>query len=177
MTLSTTLPFKIGSTVYFSPKGVGTITSVRDEVIAGENHTMCGIKLHRKDNLIRIRANPRTLKSIADFAGTDALAATLVILSGKGTPRSRAAGKWFGKFSELEKEINTAETLFALAETVRKLSRRLDVVIPPSERPVLIDAKQRMADTLVAVTGFIEADVLRMLNQALLDSGKNTLPE
>ena len=171
------LTFKIGSTVYYTQLGVGIITSVRDEVIAGESHTMCGIKLHRKDNLIRISANFKTLIDIADFAGADALTTTVAILSGKGPHRSHADGKWFGKISELEKRISTAETLFVLAETVRYSSRRLSVDIPQSERPVLIDAKWRLLDTLVAVTGFTEVDVLRLINQALIDSGKHALPE
>ena len=176
MTLSTTLPFKIGSTIYYVPAGVGTIISVSDEIISGLPCTMYGIQMLRQNKPMRVATKARALQDVADFAGANALKTVQEVLASKGAGQKRAAGHWFPKFSALEKKITTGETLAELAEAIRDLSRPVETEIPQSERPVLINAKWRLIDTLVAVTGFTEVDVLRLINQSLIDSGKNALP-
>ena len=156
MTNTATLPstFKAGDHIVYPAHGVGRVTGVEKQTVAGIELEVFVISFEQDKMTLRVP----TAK--ARSCGMRPLASTQIVTEALKTLQGRARVKrtmWSRRAQEYEAKINSGD-LISIAEVVRDLHRASDQPEQSySERQLYENALDRMARELAAVDG-IERD-------------------
>ncbi|WP_046868797.1 CarD family transcriptional regulator [Microvirga massiliensis] len=159
--------FKVGEAVVYPSRGVGRITAIEEQEVAGFKLEMFVISFDKEKAVLKVpteRAAKQGLRKVADAAGIDAALATL-----SGRARSKR-GMWSRRAIELEAKIASGD-ISTIAEVVRDLHRgegQADASF--SERGLYEAALSFLVSEISASKDISETETLRLIEAALAKS-------
>ncbi|MEO0982602.1 MAG: CarD family transcriptional regulator [Pseudomonadota bacterium] len=140
--------FSVGQNVVYPAHGVGTVTGVEKQTVAGMDLEVYVVSFDQDKMILRVPTNR------AEASGMRALAGTKLVDDAMKTLGGRARIKrtmWSRRAQEYEAKINSGD-LISIAEVVRDLHRGEDQPEQSySERQLYESALDRMARELAAV--------------------------
>ena len=156
--------FKVGESVVYPAHGVGTITSIETEEVAGYSLELFVIEF-QKDKM-RLKVPVAKAKSV----GMRALADEDFVEQGLKVLRGRARIKktmWSRRAQEYDAKINSGDLIY-IAEVVRDLYRAENQPEQSySERQLYEAALDRMAREIAAVRGISETEAQHVIEDNL----------
>jgi RNA polymerase-interacting CarD/CdnL/TRCF family regulator len=171
------IAFQVGDVVFYVGNGVGEITAIVEENIAGAPCTLFVITSKRKPGVLKVPLGNPKLLSAKTFVGKDPLTQVRDVLSqspGAGRP---SKGKWAPKFQAIERRLAEVSTLYDVLTIVRDMSRPINDVHPLSSIDVQRSLKWWLVDSLSPVLKRPEDNVLKTLNKILKENGKLAFPD
>mgnify|MGYP001766865649 FL=1 len=157
--------FKAGEYIVYPAHGVGQITGIEDQEIAGYKLELFVISFEKDKMTLRV-----PVSKIATV-GMRKLADTAVVKKALETVKGRARIKrtmWSRRAQEYEAKINSGD-LIAIAEVVRDLYRADSQPEQSySERQLYEAALDRMAREVAAVDHISETEAIRQIEQNLM---------
>jgi CarD family transcriptional regulator len=142
--------FAVGDHVVYPTHGVGRVTGVVDEEIAGHRLTLIVIEFEENRMVLRVpvqKARSAGLRKLSTRKAIDTALATL-----KGRARVKRT-MWSRRAQEYEAKINSGDPV-AIAEVVRDLHRNAGQPDQSfSERQIYEQAMDRLAAELAAIDG------------------------
>jgi CarD family transcriptional regulator len=157
--------FKAGEHIVYPAHGVGQITGIEDQEIAGYKLELFVISFEKDKMTLRV-----PVSKIATV-GMRKLAETSVVKKALETVKGRARIKrtmWSRRAQEYEAKINSGD-LIAIAEVVRDLYRADSQPEQSySERQLYEAALDRMAREVAAVDHVSETEAVRQIEQNLM---------
>ncbi len=157
--------FKAGEHIVYPAHGVGQITSIEDQEIAGYKLELFVISFEKDKMTLRV-----PVSKIA-VVGMRKLAETSVVKKALETVKGRARIKrtmWSRRAQEYEAKINSGD-LIAIAEVVRDLYRADSQPEQSySERQLYEAALDRMAREVAAVDHISETEAIRQIEANLM---------
>jgi CarD family transcriptional regulator len=157
--------FKAGEHIVYPAHGVGQITGIEDQEIAGYKLELFVISFEKDKMTLRV-----PVSKIATV-GMRKLAETSVVKKALETVKGRARIKrtmWSRRAQEYEAKINSGD-LIAIAEVVRDLYRAdSQPEQSNSERQLYEAALDRMAREVAAVDHVSETEAIRQIEQNLM---------
>lgn len=157
--------FKAGEYIVYPAHGVGQITGIEDQEIAGYKLELFVISFEKDKMTLRV-----PVSKIATV-GMRKLAETSVVKKALETVKGRARVKrtmWSRRAQEYEAKINSGD-LIAIAEVVRDLFRADSQPEQSySERQLYEAALDRMAREVAAVDHISETEAIRQIEQNLM---------
>ncbi|RYE49977.1 MAG: CarD family transcriptional regulator [Hyphomicrobiales bacterium] len=156
--------FNIGQHVVYPAHGVGRVTAVETQQVAGMKLEVFVVAFEQDKLILRVP----TAKAAS--SGMRALASTRIVGDALKTLGGRARIKrtmWSRRAQEYEAKINSGN-LISIAEVVRDLHRAGDQPDQSySERQLYESALDRMARELAAVENIKHADAVEKLSKSL----------
>ena len=156
--------FNIGQHVVYPAHGVGRVTGVETQQVAGMKLEVFVVAFEQDKLILRVP----TAKAAS--SGMRALASTRIVGDALKTLGGRARIKrtmWSRRAEEYEAKINSGN-LISIAEVVRDLHRAGDQPDQSySERQLYESALDRMARELAAVENIKHADAVEKLSKSL----------
>ncbi|MDP3492068.1 MAG: CarD family transcriptional regulator [Hyphomonadaceae bacterium] len=156
--------FNIGQHVVYPAHGVGRVTGVETQQVAGMKLEVFVVAFEQDKLILRVP----TAKAAS--SGMRALASTRIVGDALRTLGGRARIKrtmWSRRAQEYEAKINSGN-LISIAEVVRDLHRAGDQPDQSySERQLYESALDRMARELAAVENIKHADAVEKLSKSL----------
>jgi CarD family transcriptional regulator len=156
--------FNIGQHVVYPAHGVGRVTGVETQQVAGMKLEVFVVAFEQDKLILRVP----TAKAAS--SGMRALASTRIVGDALKTLGGRARIKrtmWSRRAQEYEAKINSGN-LISIAEVVRDLHRAGDQPDQSySERQLYESALDRMARELAAVENIKHADAVEKLSKSL----------
>jgi CarD family transcriptional regulator len=157
--------FKAGEHIVYPAHGVGQITGIEDQEIAGYKLELFVISFEKDKMTLRVPV------SKISTVGMRKLAETTVVRKALDTVKGRARVKrtmWSRRAQEYEAKINSGD-LIAIAEVVRDLYRADSQPEQSySERQLYEAALDRMAREVAAVDHVSETEAIRQIEQNLM---------
>ncbi len=156
--------FKKGDHIVYPAHGVGRVTGVEKETVAGFDIEVYVVSFEQDKMTLRVP----TAKAIS--AGMRALANDKILKNAmetlKGKPKVKRT-MWSRRAQEYEAKINSGD-LISIAEVVRDLHRQEDQPEPSySERQLYESALDRMVREVAAVEKLDRDKALEMLTETL----------
>ena len=155
-------PFRPGEHVVYPAHGVGKITTVETQEIAGTEMELFVIAFEKDKMTLRVP----TAKAVS--VGMRALSEPAVVAKALETLKGRARVKramWSRRAQEYEQKINSGD-LIAIAEVVRDLHRTDEQREQSySERQLYEAALERLTREVAAVSGLGETEAQRQLDE------------
>jgi len=156
--------FKVGQHVVYPAHGVGRVTGVETQQVAGMKLEVFVVAFEQDKLILRVPV------AKAASSGMRALASTRIVGDALKTLGGRARIKrtmWSRRAQEYEAKINSGN-LIQIAEVVRDLHRAGDQPDQSySERQLYESALDRMARELAAVENIKHADAVEKLSKSL----------
>jgi CarD family transcriptional regulator len=163
-TMPNTLPFQIGEKVVYPAKGIGLITGIEEQEVAGFKLQLLVITFDQEKLTIRIplaKAKSSGLRKLSDPA---VVAQSLAILSGRARPKR---GVWSRRAAAYQERLATGE-LTAVAEVLRDLNRSPeDAEASYSERQIIEGALDFMIKEVAVVNSMTETEARTLIEQSL----------
>jgi CarD family transcriptional regulator len=145
---ATSASFKVGDHVVYPAHGVGRITGLEKQTVAGMNLEVFVIAFDQDRMTLRVPTAKATQSGLRALANTSIVDAALKTLAGRARIRRTM---WSRRAQEYEAKINSGD-LVSIAEVVRDLYRAGDQPEQSySERQLYESALDRMARELAAV--------------------------
>lgn len=158
------LAFEVGQSVVYPAHGVGRITSVEKQTVAGMELEVYVVAFDQDKMILRVPTNR------AEASGMRALAGSKLVDDAMKTLGGRARVKrtmWSRRAQEYVAKINSGD-LISIAEVVRDLHRGEDQPEQSySERQLYESALDRMARELAAVESIDKATAMEKLAKGL----------
>ena len=158
------LTFGVGQSVVYPAHGVGKITGVEKQTVAGMELEVYVVAFDQDKMILRVPTNR------AEASGMRALAGSKLVDDALKTPGGKARIKrtmWSRRAQEYEAKINSGD-LISIAEVVRDLHRGEDQPEQSySERQLYESALDRMARELAAVENIDKGDAMEKLAKSL----------
>lgn len=152
---SAELAFEVGQSVVYPAHGVGRITSVEKQTVAGMDLEVYVVSFAQDKMILRVPTNRAEASGMRALAGSKLVDDALKTLGGRARIKRTM---WSRRAQEYEAKINSGD-LISIAEVVRDLHRGEDQPEQSySERQLYESALDRMARELAAVEN-IEKDV------------------
>ena len=157
---SAELAFEVGQSVVYPAHGVGKITSVEKQTVAGMDLEVYVVSFDQDKMILRVPTNRAEASGMRALAGSKLVEDALKTLGGRARIKSRRA-------QEYEAKINSGD-LISIAEVVRDLHRGEDQPEQSySERQLYESALDRMARELAAVENIEKGDAMEKLAESL----------
>lgn len=161
----TPMDFKIGDSVVYPAHGVGKVSGVETQDVAGMSLEVYVITFDHEKMTLRVPTKK------AKTAGLRSLAEDNVVSQAMTTLKGRARVKrtmWSRRAQEYEAKINSGD-LISIAEVVRDLHRAEDQPEQSySERQLYESALDRMAREVAAIEQIDRDGAVGMITQSLL---------
>jgi len=142
------LDFSAGQKIVYPAHGVGTVTSIDQQQVAGMTLEVYVVAFDQDKMILRVPTNRATVSGMRALAGSDLVDDALRTLGGKARIKRTM---WSRRAQEYEAKINSGD-LISIAEVVRDLHRLDDQPEQSySERQLYENALDRMARELAAV--------------------------
>lgn len=148
MSMASKLPFSTGDYVVYPTHGVGKVTGVEKQEVAGFNLQLFVISFDSEKMTLRVPVNKVKDSGLRKISSKDKMQTAMTTL--KGRARSRRT-MWSRRAQEYEAKINSGDPV-SIAEVVRDLHRAADQPDQSySERQMYEAALERLADELALV--------------------------
>jgi CarD family transcriptional regulator len=161
------LKFKVGETVVYASHGVGQITAIEEQEVAGFKLQVFVIFFEKDRMTVRVpvaKAASGGLRKIVEPAFVEKV---LEVLAGRA--RSKR-GIWARRGQEYEAKINSGD-LMMLAEVLRDLYRSPEQAEPSySERQLYESALETLAHEISVVHGISQTEAQTLIGQSLARS-------
>lgn len=150
MTKSKKLDFRPNEYVVYPAHGVGQITSVEKQEVAGIELELFVISFEKDKMTLRVPTNKATEIGMRALSSPDVISQAMKTLRGKAKVKR---AMWSRRAQEYEQKINSGD-LIAIAEVVRDLHRTDDQREQSySERQLYEAALERLTREVAAVSG------------------------
>ncbi|WP_299611879.1 CarD family transcriptional regulator [uncultured Tateyamaria sp.] len=150
MTKSKKLDFRPNEFVVYPAHGVGQITTVEKQEVAGIELELFVITFEKDKMTLRVPTNKATEIGMRALSSPDVIAHAMKTLKGKAKVKR---AMWSRRAQEYEQKINSGD-LIAIAEVVRDLHRTDDQREQSySERQLYEAALERLTREVAAVSG------------------------
>jgi len=158
------LDFQAGQKIVYPAHGVGTVTSVDQQTVAGMTLEVYVVAFDQDKMILRVPTNRATVSGMRALAGTQLVDDALRTLGGKARIKRTM---WSRRAQEYEAKINSGD-LISIAEVVRDLHRLEDQPEQSySERQLYENALDRMARELAAVESIDHDAAMTRLAESL----------
>ncbi len=158
------LDFKAGQKIVYPAHGVGTVTSIDEQHVAGMTLEVYVVAFDQDKMILRVPTNRATISGMRALAGTQLVEDALRTLGGKARIKRTM---WSRRAQEYEAKINSGD-LISIAEVVRDLHRLEDQPEQSySERQLYENALDRMARELAAVESIDHDAAMSRLAESL----------
>lgn len=148
------LAFDIGQSIVYPAHGVGTVTGIEKQQVAGMDLEVYVVSFDQDKMILRVPTNRAEASGMRALAGSKLVDDALKTLGGRARIKRTM---WSRRAQEYEAKINSGD-LISIAEVVRDLHRGEDQPDQSySERQLYESALDRMARELAAVEN-IERD-------------------
>ncbi|APX11884.1 CarD family transcriptional regulator [Tateyamaria omphalii] len=164
MTKSKKLDFRPNEYVVYPAHGVGQITSVEKQEVAGIELELFVITFEKDKMTLRVPTNKATEIGMRALSSPDVIAHAMKTLKGKAKVKK---AMWSRRAQEYEQKINSGD-LIAIAEVVRDLHRTDDQREQSySERQLYEAALERLTREVAAVSGGDEIAAAKEVDDVL----------
>ena len=161
---SAELAFEVGQSVVYPAHGVGKITSVEKQTVAGMDLEVYVVSFDQDKMILRVPTNRAEASGMRALAGSKLVEDALKTLGGRARIKRTM---WSRRAQEYEAKINSGD-LISIAEVVRDLYRGEDQPEQSySERQLYESALDRMARELAAVENIEKGDAMEKLAESL----------
>lgn len=158
------LDFEAGQKIVYPAHGVGTVTSIDQQQVAGMTLEVYVVAFDQDKMILRVPTNRATISGMRALAGTKLVDDALRTLGGKARIKRTM---WSRRAQEYEAKINSGD-LISIAEVVRDLHRLEDQPEQSySERQLYENALDRMARELAAVESIDHDAAMTRLAESL----------
>jgi CarD family transcriptional regulator len=161
------LAFKAGETVVYASHGVGRVTALEEQEVAGFKLQVFVIFFEKDKMTVRVpiaRAASSGLRKIVEPAVIEKV---LEVLAGRARAKR---GMWARRGQEYESKINSGD-LMMLAEVLRDLYRSPEQTEPSySERQLYESALETLAREISVVHGISLTEAQTLIGQSLAKS-------
>ncbi len=156
--------FEVGQNVVYPAHGVGTVTGVEKQTVAGMDLEVYVVSFDQDKMILRVPTNRAQASGMRALAGTKLVDDALKTLGGRARIKRTM---WSRRAQEYEAKINSGD-LISIAEVVRDLHRGDDQPEQSySERQLYESALDRMARELAAVEKIDRDAAMERLSQSL----------
>jgi CarD family transcriptional regulator len=157
-------PFSIGDYIVYPKHGVGRVTELEVQEIAGLALELYVIRFEKERMTLRVPVNKAEVSGMRRLSSDATLQQAFTTLKGKARIKRTM---WSRRAQEYEAKINSGD-LVSIAEVVRDLHRGDDQPEQSySERQIYESALGRLARELAAVEDIDEASAMVKLEQEL----------
>lgn len=158
------LPFSVGDYIVYPKHGVGHITEMETQEIAGLSLELYVIRFEKERMTLRVPTNKAKASGMRRLSNETTLQEAFTTLKGKARIKRTM---WSRRAQEYEAKINSGD-LISIAEVVRDLHRKADQPEQSySERQIYDSALGRLARELAAVQDIDEEAAIDRLEQEL----------
>ena len=158
------MDFKISQSVVYPAHGVGTITAIEKQTVAGMSLEVYVVSFDQDKMILRVPTNRAEASGMRALAGSKLVDDALKTLGGKARIKRTM---WSRRAQEYEAKINSGD-LISIAEVVRDLHRGEDQPEQSySERQLYESALDRMARELAAVENTDHETAMERLAKSL----------
>jgi len=156
--------FNVGQSVVYPAHGVGTVTGVEQQTVAGMDLEVFVVSFDQDKMILRVPTNRAEASGMRALAGTKLVDDALKTLGGRARIKRTM---WSRRAQEYEAKINSGD-LISIAEVVRDLHRGADQPEQSySERQLYESALDRMARELAAVENIDKGAAMDRLAESL----------
>lgn len=142
------MTFSVGQNVVYPAHGVGTITGIEKQEVAGMELEVYVVSFEQDKMILRVPTSRAEASGMRGLAGSRLVDSAMKTLGGKARIKRTM---WSRRAQEYEAKINSGD-LISIAEVVRDLHRAEDQPEQSySERQLYESALDRMARELAAV--------------------------
>ena len=158
------LGFKTGEYIVYPAHGVGKVSMIEEQEIAGIHLELFVISFEKDKMTLRVPTHKATEIGMRQLSSPDVVTKALDTLKGKARVKR---AMWSRRAQEYEQKINSGD-LMAIAEVVRDLHRSDDQREQSySERQLYEAALERLTREVAAVSGVDEAGAQRRVGDVL----------
>ena len=158
------ITFQIGDYVVYPAHGVGRITGIESQTVAGMSLEVFVIAFDQDKMTLRVPTSKVKTGGLRALSGPSIMDDALKTLTGRA--RIKRA-MWSRRAQEYEAKINSGD-LISIAEVVRDLHRATDQPEQSySERPVYESALDRMAREVAAIESVNREEAIKKLTGTL----------
>jgi CarD family transcriptional regulator len=158
------LAFEVEQNVVYPAHGVGKITSVEKQTVAGMDLEVYVVAFEQDKMILRVPTNRAVASGMRALAGSKLVEDALKTLGGRARVKRTM---WSRRAQEYEAKINSGD-LISIAEVVRDLHRGEDQPEQSySERQLYENALERMARELAAVENIDKEKAMEKLAKSL----------
>ncbi len=161
------LGFKMGEAIVYPAHGVGRITAVEEQEIAGFKLELFVVSFEKDKMVLRVPTAKATSVGMRKLAEPTLVLKALEILTGRARVKRTM---WSRRAQEYEAKINSGD-LIAVTEVVRDLYRsEAQPEQSYSERQLYEAALDRIMREIAAVNRITETEALKLIDQSLAKS-------
>ena len=161
--------FKTGEYVVYPSHGVGQITAIEEQEVAGFKLELFVVSFSKDKMTLRVPTAKAASVGLRKLADAEAVAKALTTLTGRARIKRTM---WSRRAQEYEAKINSGD-LVAIAEVVRDLYRSENQPEQSySERQLYEAALDRMSREIASVNKLSETEAVRQIEQNLAKSPK-----
>ncbi len=158
------LAFQIDQNVVYPAHGVGVITGIEKQTVAGMELEVYVVAFVQDKMILRVPTNRAEASGMRALAGSKLVEDALKTLGGRARVKRTM---WSRRAQEYEAKINSGD-LISIAEVVRDLHRGADQPEQSySERQLYESALDRMARELAAVENIDKVSAMERLAESL----------
>ncbi|WP_230534569.1 CarD family transcriptional regulator [Microvirga roseola] len=175
MTTKNSAPtFQTGETVVYPGHGVGVITGVEEQEIAGFKLELLVLSFDSGKLTVRIPVAKAKSSGLRTLSDRSVVQQALEVLSGKARAKR---GVWSRRAADFQERIASGE-LTTIAEVLRDLNRgRQQEEISYSERQLIEGAKEIMVKEVAAVNHITTTEARRLVDQSLANAPRSNRTE
>ncbi len=159
------LTFAAGDYIVYPSHGVGRITGVETQTIAGMELEMYVVSFENERLILRVPVDKAQKAGMRKLSSREKIQSAMEALKVRTRPRRNVM--WSRRAQEYEAKINSGDPV-AIAEVVRELHRPEDAEQSYSERQMYRAALERLAREVAAIEKIDEAEASRRLEAVLL---------
>jgi CarD family transcriptional regulator len=161
------LGFKTGEAIVYPAHGVGRITAVEEQEIAGFKLELFVVSFEKDKMVLRVPTAKASAVGMRKLAEPALVAKALDVLTGRARVKRTM---WSRRAQEYEAKINSGD-LIAVAEVVRDLYRsEAQPEQSYSERQLYEAALDRIMREIAAVNRITDTEALKLIEQSLAKS-------
>ncbi|MFC1457780.1 CarD family transcriptional regulator [Microvirga arabica] len=166
--------FQIGETVVYPGHGVGVITGIEEQEIAGFKLELLVVGFDAGKLTVRIPMAKAKSSGLRKLSEPAVVQQAIEILSGKARVKR---GVWSRRAADFQERIASGQ-LTAIAEVLRDLNRgRLQEEISYSERQLIEGAMEFMVREVAAVNHITDTEARTLIEQSLANAPRSGKPD
>jgi CarD family transcriptional regulator len=161
------LGFKSGEAIVYPAHGVGRITAIEEQEIAGFKLELYVVSFEKDKMVLRVPTSKAESVGMRKLAETDLVQKALDTMTGRARVKRTM---WSRRAQEYEAKINSGD-LISIAEVVRDLYRSdAQPEQSYSERQLYEAALERIVREISSVNEITETEALKLIEQSLAKS-------
>ena len=165
--------YKVGESVVYPAHGVGRITAIEDQEIAGYKLELFVVSFDKDKMVLRVPTAKAVSVGLRKLAEPDAMQKALDVLTGRARIKRTM---WSRRAQEYEAKINSGD-LISVAEVVRDLHRAESQPEQSySERQLYEAALDRVMRELAHVNKITDTEATKLIEASLAKAPKRAKP-